>query len=151
MIILISAEFVNVYCSVDYLHIQRRSYVSFMMTSWNENNFRVTGPLCGEFTGHRWIPSQRPVTQSLDFFFRLRLNHQFSKQWRRRSFATSYHTLLRHCNVIVSYQASGSHSTNDFSIVIQIRWKFHSTLIHAVIKWSLYNLVHGTVAMCKFV
>ena len=27
-----------------------------MMTSSNENSFRVTSPLCGEFTGHRWIP-----------------------------------------------------------------------------------------------
>ena len=27
-----------------------------MMTSPNRNIFRVTGPLCGEFTGHRWIP-----------------------------------------------------------------------------------------------
>ena len=26
-----------------------------MMTSWNENKFRVTGPLCGEFTVPRWI------------------------------------------------------------------------------------------------
>ena len=28
----------------------------FRMTSSNGNIFRVTGPLCGEFTGHRWIP-----------------------------------------------------------------------------------------------
>ena len=27
-----------------------------MMTSSNGNIFRVIGPLCGEFTGHRWIP-----------------------------------------------------------------------------------------------
>ena len=27
-----------------------------MMTSSNGNIFRVTGPFCGEFTGHRWIP-----------------------------------------------------------------------------------------------
>ena len=27
-----------------------------MMTSSNGNIFRGTGPLCGEFTGHRWIP-----------------------------------------------------------------------------------------------
>ena len=27
-----------------------------MMTSSNGNIFRVTGPLCGEFTGDRWIP-----------------------------------------------------------------------------------------------
>ena len=26
------------------------------MTSSNGNMFRVTGPLCWEFTGHRWIP-----------------------------------------------------------------------------------------------
>ena len=26
------------------------------MTSSNGNILRVTGPLCGEFTGHRWIP-----------------------------------------------------------------------------------------------
>ena len=28
----------------------------FMMTSSNGNIFRVTGHLCGEFTGRRWIP-----------------------------------------------------------------------------------------------
>ena len=27
-----------------------------MMTPSNRNFFRVTGPLCGEFTGRRWIP-----------------------------------------------------------------------------------------------
>ena len=27
-----------------------------IMTSSNENIFRVTGPLLGEYTGHRWIP-----------------------------------------------------------------------------------------------
>ena len=26
------------------------------MTSSNGNIFRLTGPLCGRFTGHRWIP-----------------------------------------------------------------------------------------------
>ena len=30
-------------------------YSKYMMTSSNGNIFRVTGPLCGEFTGHRWI------------------------------------------------------------------------------------------------
>ena len=28
----------------------------FIMTSSNGNIFRATGPLCGEFTGDRWIP-----------------------------------------------------------------------------------------------
>ena len=31
-------------------------YPVFMMTSSNGNIFRVTGHLCGEFTGPRWIP-----------------------------------------------------------------------------------------------
>ena len=38
------------------LGFQCYSDVSCMMTSSNGNIFRVTGHLCGEFTGHRWIP-----------------------------------------------------------------------------------------------
>ena len=40
---------------------------SHTITSSNGNIFRVTGHLCGEFTGPRWIPAQRPVTRSFDF------------------------------------------------------------------------------------
>ena len=37
------------------------------MVPWssNENIYRVTGHLCGEFTGPSEFPPQRPVTQSL--------------------------------------------------------------------------------------
>ena len=45
-----------------------------MMTLSNGNIFRVTGPLCGEFTGPGEFPTQRPVTRSFDVFFDLRLN-----------------------------------------------------------------------------
>ena len=38
----------------------------FMMTSSNGNIFRVTGPLCGEFTGPGEFLAQRPVTRSFD-------------------------------------------------------------------------------------
>ena len=70
------------------------------MTSSNGNIFRVTGHLCGEFTGLRWMawPAQGPVTRSFDIFFDLRLNKRLSKQswgwwfetlscslWRRRN------------------------------------------------------------------
>ena len=51
-----------------------------MMTSSNGNIFRVTGPLCGEFTGSGELPTQRPVTRSFDVFFDLRLNKRLSKQ-----------------------------------------------------------------------
>ena len=51
-----------------------------MMTSSNGNIFRVTGPLCGEFTGPDDFPTQRPVTRSFDVFFDLHLNKRLSKQ-----------------------------------------------------------------------
>ena len=48
-------------------------YVHIMMTSSNGNIFCVAGPLPGEFTGHRWILSQRPVARSFGVFFDLRV------------------------------------------------------------------------------
>ena len=48
-----------------------------MMTSSNGNIFRVTGPLCGEFTGPGEFPTQRPVTRSFDVSFDLRLNNDW--------------------------------------------------------------------------
>ena len=55
-------------------------------------HFSLTGHLCGEFTGLRWIPhtkasdaetgefpTQRPVTRSFDVFFDLRLGERLSK------------------------------------------------------------------------
>ena len=39
-----------------------------MMTSSNGNIFRVTGPLCGEFTGPRWIPLTKASDAELSCF-----------------------------------------------------------------------------------
>ena len=51
-----------------------------MMTSSNGNIFRVTGPLCGEFTGPGEFPTQKPVTRSFDVYFDLRPDKRLSKQ-----------------------------------------------------------------------
>ena len=51
-----------------------------MMTSSNGNIFRVTGHLCGEFTGPGEFPAQRLVTRGFDVFFDVRLNKRLSKQ-----------------------------------------------------------------------
>ena len=48
-----------------------------MMTSSSGNIFRVTGHLCVEFPGE--FPAQRPVTQSFDVFYDLRLSKRLSK------------------------------------------------------------------------
>ena len=69
-----------------------------MMTSSNGNIFRVTGPLCGEFTGPGEFPTQRPVTRSVDVFSDLRLNKRLSKQPRGWWFKTQSWSLWRHCN-----------------------------------------------------
>ena len=41
--------------------------INIMMTSSNGNIFRVTGPLRGEFTGHRWIPHTKANDAELSF------------------------------------------------------------------------------------
>ena len=41
---------------------------SYMMTSSSCKIFRVTGHLCGEFTGHRWIPRTKASDAELWFF-----------------------------------------------------------------------------------
>ena len=69
------------------------------MTSSNGNIFRVTGPLCGEFTGPGEFPTQRPVTRSFDVFFDLRLN----KRWvnnRADGDETPSWSFWRHRNVL---------------------------------------------------
>ena len=40
-----------------------------MMTSSNENIFRVTGHLCGQFTGSRWIPHTKASDAELWCFY----------------------------------------------------------------------------------
>ena len=43
-------------------------YRNNMMTSSNGNIFRVSGPLCGEFTGPRWIPHTKASDAELSCF-----------------------------------------------------------------------------------
>ena len=74
-------------------------YLHFnMMTSSNGNIFRVTGPLCGEFTGPGELPTQRPVTLSFDVFFDQRLNQRLSKQPWGWWFETPSWSLWRQSN-----------------------------------------------------
>ena len=51
------------------------------MTSSNKNIFRVTGYLCGKFTGHRRISRTKASNAELWGFFDLRLTRRLSKQW----------------------------------------------------------------------
>ena len=63
-------------------------------------------PVTGE------IPWRRPVTQSFDVFFVLRLNKRLRKQSRRRGFETQSRPLWRHCNVIEKSSDPGPGATH---------------------------------------
>ena len=74
------------------------SYIYFMMTSLNWNIFRVTGPLCGEFAGYRWIPRTKDSDAEPWCFLWSRLNKRLSKQSRCWWSETPSRPLWRHCN-----------------------------------------------------
>ena len=92
--------------SIDPLTIYVYVYymIRYMMTSSNGNLFRVTDPLCGEFTGE--FPALRPVTRSFDVFFDLRLNKRLSKQSWGWWFYTPSRPVWRHCNENSNYNCS---------------------------------------------
>ena len=73
-----------------------------IMTSSNGSICRITGLLCGELTGHVWIPRTKANEVEFEVFFDLRLNKRLSKQSRRRSFETPSYSSWRHCNVTSS-------------------------------------------------
>ena len=79
--------------------------------------------------GDRWFPSQRAMFPFDDTIV------------EPMPFAVQ-------CGVVKMW--SGAHFTNDFSIAFQIRWKFHAALIASLLKWSLWNFVHGTIAMLSW-
>ena len=55
-------------------HILFNGAFNCMMTSSNGNTFRVTGLLCGEFTGPRWIPRTKASDAGLWCFLWSRIN-----------------------------------------------------------------------------
>ena len=53
---------------------------NYMMASSNGNIFRFTGPLCGEFTGQRWIPLTKASDTQFCVLFDLGLYNRLSEQ-----------------------------------------------------------------------
>ena len=50
------------------------NFLELMMTSSNGNIIRVTGPVCGESTGHRWIPLSKASNVEHWCYLRSRIN-----------------------------------------------------------------------------
>ena len=109
-----------------------------MMVPSNRNIFRVTGLLCGEFTGYRWIPHIKASDAELSCFFYLRLNKRLSKQsWGWWS-ETPSRPLLRHCNVMGPVSDWGfdlEHSKWTGIFVGILRLLFTIYILTSTIKW----------------
>ena len=95
-----------------------RQHMLIMMTSSSGTILRVTGPLCGEFTGPGEFPAQRPVTRSFDVLFDLRLNKRLIKQWWGWWFEAPSWSLWRQCNDAVI--------TMQWSQCPAVRYHFHA-------------------------
>ena len=95
-----------------------------MMTSSNRNIFRVTGPLCGEFTGHRRIPITKAsgVLMELWCFLWFVPEVRLSKQSRRRWLETSSRSLRLHCD---AYHLLGTKRINSNGLT----YFMHQTII----------------------
>ena len=108
-----------------------------MMTSLNGNIFRVTGPLCGEFTGPGEFTAQRPVTRGFDVFFYLRLNKRLSKQPQGWWFETPSWSLWRQCNALQDFNLRGAVASKNSSI-FWLDWK-ENTSHEPVLSRCLYT------------
>ena len=94
-----------------------------MMTSSNRNIFRVTGHLCGEFTGPRWIPHTKVSDAELWSFFDVRLNKRLSKQSWGWWFETLWRPLWRHRNAFLSHAYRTFPSKHTFCNCKTYAWK----------------------------
>ena len=112
---------IRIYAGSEFCHHHFECWLKVdMMTSSNGNIFRVTGPLCGEFTGHRWITRTKASDAELWCFLWSAVEQTLKcKQPRRWWFETPSPSLWRHSNDTKLLHArgvlGGSHVTCVFS------------------------------------
>ena len=121
------------------------------MTSSNGNIFRVNGSLCGEFTGLGEFPTQRPVTQSFDVFFDLRLNKRLSKQPWGWWFETLSWSLWRHCNDLVRfiYELLLCYLSLGFSLLLTLHQAHLIPHYGKYQEWNKYGVAQDDVIKWK--
>ena len=118
-----------------------------MMTSSNGNIFRVTGHLCGEFTGPGEFPAQRPVTRSFDVFFDLHPNKRLSKQWWGWWFETQSWPLWRHRNGC-ECEWINSHCNIEAIALIEKAMAVH---VKALVFWNFLSQSGASATFVKLV
>ena len=123
-------------------YLSQCSQINIMMTSSNENIFCRTGPLCGEFTGLRWIPL---TTTSNTEFWCFLWSAPWINRWVNKREA-GY--LLGHCahyDVVVRIirldQDGHRFADGIFSSILLAE----VILIVIQIHWTLFIMVHLTI------
>ena len=90
-----------------------------MMTSSNGNIFRVTGPLCVEFTGPGEFLAQRPVTRALMFS----LICAWINDWINNREAGDLRRHRAHYDVIVMNRMPAGFNAAEVPVNFQSDWK----------------------------
>ena len=90
-------------------------------------------PFPGEFT------AQRPVTQSFDVFFDLRLNKRLSKQWWGWWFETLSRPLWRHCNGLTVLFCYGHIITIHCDFIHSVQHEIHCVTLCITMQVVLYT------------
>ena len=126
------------------------------MTSSNGSIFLVTGPLWGEFTGHRWIPFTKDSNAELWYFLWSVPEQRLSKQSRRKRFETPLCSLWRHYKnkLMARY----------YSSTLLLQWSFVSTADEGKHGWiiashrlscgvimDLSNFLNCKLSLCKII
>ena len=109
--------------------------VMCMMTLSNGNIFHLTGPLCGEFTAHQWIPLTKASDAELWWFLWSAPEHQW--------FETPPCSLWRQCNGLQWFSIVKCHDicrcSNDL-VMIQCIW-VRSRNCCCLVTWFCYQLI----------
>ena len=118
------------------------------MTSSKGNIFRVTGTLCGEFTGPGEFPTQRPVTRSFDVYLNLRPDKRLCKQPWGWWFETPSWSLWRQCNgkLILQPRSERDWSISQRILVFCFLYGYDSVFILPILKCP--QITHSTI--CNF-
>ena len=101
-----------------------------MMTSSNGNIFGITGILCGEFTGHRWIPGTKANDAELWCFLWSAPEYTLSKQSRDWWFETPSCSLWRHCNGFWHYNLTNKYIPQYMGSAITCPYPWYLLLAH---------------------
>ena len=115
------------------------------MTSSNGNIFRVTGPLWGEFTGHRWIPLTKASDAELWYF--LWSAPEWINGWVNIREAGDWRPRRAHHNVIVMNMCNDYYNKIKHNKTVhtsyRIYCKTHSwCTVHTQISIYIYTYIH---------